>query len=150
MVCIFFFLMRRRPPRSTRTDTLFPYTTLFRSVDRDFANSFQPDRGLSPDTRGPPFATVFNQNGGIIVGSLVDPADGGLRSAVNILDLSGGLGCEAGGDLMGPYDHQIWSSSGSKYACAWDYGRARVIQKPVESTQVLGRATFKMADEHRR
>src|SRR3546814_15339581 len=28
----FFFLMNRRPPRSTRTDTLFPYTTLFRSV----------------------------------------------------------------------------------------------------------------------
>src|SRR3546814_11930979 len=28
---IFFFLMIRRPPRSTRTDTLFPYTTLFRS-----------------------------------------------------------------------------------------------------------------------
>src|SRR3546814_2710643 len=27
-----FFLMRRRPPRSKRTDTLFPYTTLFRSV----------------------------------------------------------------------------------------------------------------------
>src|SRR3546814_17521882 len=26
-----FFLMIRRPPRSTRTDTLFPYTTLFRS-----------------------------------------------------------------------------------------------------------------------
>src|SRR3546814_1791853 len=33
----FFFLMIRRPPRSTRTDTLFPYTTLFRSerADRD-------------------------------------------------------------------------------------------------------------------
>src|SRR3546814_3236190 len=28
---MFFCLMRRRPPRSTRTDTLFPYTTLFRS-----------------------------------------------------------------------------------------------------------------------
>src|SRR3546814_18317256 len=27
----FFFLRIRRPPRSTRTDTLFPYTTLFRS-----------------------------------------------------------------------------------------------------------------------
>src|SRR3546814_14356159 len=27
----FFFLMIRRPPRDTRTDTLFPYTTLFRS-----------------------------------------------------------------------------------------------------------------------
>src|SRR3546814_2578226 len=29
--CYFFFLMIRRQPRSTRTDTLFPYTTLFRS-----------------------------------------------------------------------------------------------------------------------
>src|SRR3546814_19158698 len=34
MICclFFFFLMIRRPPRSTRTDTLFPYTTLFRST----------------------------------------------------------------------------------------------------------------------
>src|SRR3546814_20421885 len=31
MIHLFFFLMIRRPPRSTRTDTLFPYTTLFRS-----------------------------------------------------------------------------------------------------------------------
>src|SRR3546814_16601035 len=31
MYFVFFFLMIRRPPRSTRTDTLFPYTTLFRS-----------------------------------------------------------------------------------------------------------------------
>src|SRR3546814_14086657 len=30
-ICCFFFLMVRRPPRSTRTDTLFPCTTLFRS-----------------------------------------------------------------------------------------------------------------------
>src|SRR3546814_14988103 len=31
---VIFFLMIRRPPRSTRTDTLFPYTTLFRSRRR--------------------------------------------------------------------------------------------------------------------
>src|SRR3546814_7577121 len=31
VLCIF-FLMIRRPPRSTRTDTLFPYTTLFRAL----------------------------------------------------------------------------------------------------------------------
>src|SRR3546814_9188142 len=36
----FFFLMIRPPPRSTRTDTLFPYTTLFRSVERP------PERSL--------------------------------------------------------------------------------------------------------
>src|SRR3546814_19588021 len=34
---LFCFLMIRRPPRSTRTDTLFPYTTLFRSA---FASSW--------------------------------------------------------------------------------------------------------------
>src|SRR3546814_14764592 len=32
MFLVCFFLMIRRPPRSTRTDTLFPYTTLFRSA----------------------------------------------------------------------------------------------------------------------
>src|SRR3546814_14597589 len=32
-ISLFFFLMIRRPPRSTRTDTLFPYTTLFRSLE---------------------------------------------------------------------------------------------------------------------
>src|SRR3546814_19706560 len=31
-LCFCFFLMIRRPPRSTRTDTRFPYTTLFRSA----------------------------------------------------------------------------------------------------------------------
>src|SRR3546814_18564310 len=41
MLCyfvVFFFLMIRRPPRSTRTDTLFPYTTLFRSHDVDLSD----------------------------------------------------------------------------------------------------------------
>src|SRR3546814_16231662 len=33
-MCMFIFLMIRRPPRSTRTDTLFPYTPLFRSKMR--------------------------------------------------------------------------------------------------------------------
>src|SRR3546814_5434869 len=38
---VVFFLMIRRPPRSTRTDTLFPYTTLFRSdvSDQDAVNA---------------------------------------------------------------------------------------------------------------
>src|SRR3546814_11242429 len=41
----FFFLMIRRPPRSTRTDTLFPYTTLFRSL-------------VTPQTMAEPYRTV--------------------------------------------------------------------------------------------
>src|SRR3546814_11838911 len=34
LLLLIFFLMIRRPPRSTRTDTLVPYTTLFRSQAR--------------------------------------------------------------------------------------------------------------------
>src|SRR3546814_5445636 len=41
--CTIFFLMIRRPPRSTRTDTLFPYTTLFRSL-----SVLAPTRRLLP------------------------------------------------------------------------------------------------------
>src|SRR3546814_3494230 len=37
-----FFLMIRRPPRSTRTDTLFPYTTLFRSPARSARTALPP------------------------------------------------------------------------------------------------------------
>src|SRR3546814_15642733 len=44
---VFFFLMIRRPPRSTRTDTLFPYTTLFRSPGGDGLASRGIGRGPS-------------------------------------------------------------------------------------------------------
>src|SRR3546814_5813748 len=59
---LFFFLMIRRPPRSTRTDTLFPYTTLFRSrLDLHPAPRHRPgagrrdraDRGGDPDHAAP-------------------------------------------------------------------------------------------------
>src|SRR3546814_8853442 len=43
--------MIRRPPRSTRTDTLFPYTTLFRSLDR----------GITDDDRQPVLRTVIGE-----------------------------------------------------------------------------------------
>src|SRR6056297_3084363 len=42
---VFFFLMIRRPPRSTRTDTLFPYTTLFRSPGAATAGPRPPRAG---------------------------------------------------------------------------------------------------------
>src|SRR3546814_12948677 len=47
----FFFLMIRRPPRSTRTDTLFPYTTLFRSAPRQeafFAPVVEAEHAAAP------------------------------------------------------------------------------------------------------
>src|SRR3546814_2350587 len=44
VVFFFFFLMIRRPPRSTRTDTLFPYTTLFRSRFRLHDRAYEGPR----------------------------------------------------------------------------------------------------------
>src|SRR3546814_10971469 len=59
MYIAIFFLMIRRPPRSTRTDTLFPYTTLFRSIinhlpnqlgitDRHLRRVFKTEIGVTP------------------------------------------------------------------------------------------------------
>src|SRR3546814_12037310 len=43
-----FFLMTRRPPRATRTDTLFPYTTLFRSAGDRGGRHRRRAAGLAP------------------------------------------------------------------------------------------------------
>src|SRR3546814_4969275 len=45
---LFFFLMIRRPPRSTRTDTLFPYTTLFRSPATEPAEPASREESHAP------------------------------------------------------------------------------------------------------
>src|SRR3546814_655894 len=59
----FFFLMIRRPPRSTRTDTLFPYTTLFRSglMETDWAeNRAKIPEGWIRSALGSIIDTVFD------------------------------------------------------------------------------------------
>src|SRR3546814_20776425 len=60
--CILFFLMIRLPPRSTRTDTLFPYTTLFRSPpnpqpQNPFTVSANPAKAACPDNSRPTSST---------------------------------------------------------------------------------------------
>src|SRR3546814_20023336 len=57
ILLLVFFLMIRRPPRSTRTDTLFPYTTLFRSDRRSFGPGGEEgrdadDQGTGEEGRG--------------------------------------------------------------------------------------------------
>src|SRR3546814_11573026 len=55
---LFFFLMIRRPPRSTRTDTLFPYTTLFRSAGRS-----APRRSAAPSQVPAPSSACCRRRG---------------------------------------------------------------------------------------
>src|SRR3546814_11025686 len=62
LLCLcFFFLMIRRPPRSTRTDTLFPYTTLFRSVVQQHIGVEYEQ--FAPGNRKPDFFAGFRCNG---------------------------------------------------------------------------------------
>src|SRR3546814_18863685 len=61
MCVVFFFLMIRRPPISTRTDTLFPYTTLFRSLGRLVPVDVL---GIAPGRQR--YALFTNDAGGII------------------------------------------------------------------------------------
>src|SRR3546814_6443657 len=54
------FLMIRRPPRSTRTDTPFPYTPLFRSATvKPLAKAKAPLAPAAPPTVKPPKARLF-------------------------------------------------------------------------------------------
>ncbi|AER57769.1 putative TonB dependent receptor [Pseudoxanthomonas spadix BD-a59] len=127
---------------------------ILRGNDRDFSNAFQPERGLSPDTRGTPYATVANRPAStptLIGNGLIDPADRSTQQYINPLDLPGAAGCESGSGngLMGPYDHVLWGVASARYACAYDYPAAAVMQQPVESKDIIGRATFRISDRHR-
>src|SRR3546814_10973658 len=69
--------MIRRPPRSTRTDTLFPYTTLFRSPVKLEARHFQRQAGRQPapvpDRRGLAIAIALAEHH-IVNPRRIDPA----------------------------------------------------------------------------
>ncbi len=126
--------------------------------DRRFVNGNQPGRGLSIDTRGTPIATAFaiNPNAifsptgtllgggagnatqlpGLVFPGTTQRADGGI----NILDLPGGAGCDSvDGGLA--YDEALWSTPSARFACAWDTGRAAVLQQPISTLTYYGRAT---------
>jgi iron complex outermembrane receptor protein len=128
-----------------------------RGDQRDFVNTFQPDRGVSVDTRGTPFATILplgvgpntplgtimNNSAGapLLPGSTTLRADGGI----NPLDLPGGGGCNQI-DGMQAYDTRLWNFPQAEFACAWDTGRAAVLQQPIKTVNVVGRGVFRLGE----
>src|SRR3546814_15691882 len=92
--------MIRRPPRSTRTDTLFPYTTLFRSIAPEQRalrplEHFDPFdvEGIEGDRRGAPEIGFVEEHRGARIpgGTLVGRSDPAHRAA----RLARGKGIEA-------------------------------------------------------
>ncbi len=126
---------------------------------RDFVNTFQPERGISVDTRGTPFATIFPLNSGpnlpqgtimgtsganqapFLPGSTTIRASGGI----NPLDLPGGGGCNQI-DGMQAYDERLWNTLSAQYACAWDTGRAAVLQQPIETINFVSRGVLSLGE----
>jgi hypothetical protein len=123
---------------------------------RDFVNTYQANRGVSPDTTGSPYATVvpittlynaLSRDNLSATGRGTGPvAPGGgtqTYNRINVLNLPGQAGCNSI-PLMGAYDYLLWSSPASKYGCSWDTGKAAVIQQPVKNDNFLARGTFRL------
>ncbi|MEK8049102.1 TonB-dependent receptor [Ideonella sp. DXS22W] len=122
-----------------------------RGDQRSFVNTFQPDRGLSVDTRGTPYATVFAvSNADTILSnkSTTGPKlPGGTQAynGINVLDLPGQAGCSSI-DGMSAYDEKLWATPAAAYGCAWDTGRAAVLQQPVQNSNLVTRGTLRLGE----
>ncbi len=137
------------------------WSAALRGEQRDFVNGNQPNRGLSIDTRGTPIATAFPINptsagvgitqGGTLLGNatgtLTNLTVNGTRmnGGINVLDLPGGAGCSSMDGGM-PYDELLWANASAAFACAWDTGRAAVLQQPLETLTYYGRVTAKLGE----
>ncbi|WP_344706705.1 TonB-dependent receptor domain-containing protein [Sphingomonas swuensis] len=130
---------------------------ILRGDQRDFVNGNQPNRGLSIDTRGTPIATIFNTAvtslqaplGTLTQGLTLTLPNGanGAGGGINILDLPGGAGCDSVDGGMA-YDEVLWANPATQYACAWDTGRAAVIQQPLDTLTYYTRGVVRVAGEH--
>src|SRR3546814_11702566 len=93
---MFFFVMLRRPPRSTRTDTLFPDTTLCRSVSAGaVADDDVPQTPIDPDRRS------------VELGMRFTPVIDGTVSAMRFYKTEANAG---------PHTGTLWGASGEVLA----------------------------------
>ncbi|MFM5916719.1 MAG: TonB-dependent receptor domain-containing protein [Novosphingobium sp.] len=132
----------------------YGWNQILRGSQRDFVNGNQPNRGLSIDTRGTPIATLFGTGNTTTMDTLLRgvtlTAPNGANAVaggVNTLNLPGGAGCQSMDGGMA-YDYQLWNTPTAYYACAWDTGRAAVIQQPIETLTYYGKATINLGGGH--
>jgi iron complex outermembrane recepter protein len=121
---------------------------ILRGVDRDFVNTFQPNRGLSVDTRGAPFGSVFPLAGTLFPNAAATPLVLGsstvrASAGINILNLPGNRGCGVI-DGQAPYDAKLWDFAEAQYNCAWDTGRAAVLQQPIDNLNFVFSGKLKL------
>ena len=120
------------------------------SKQRDFANGFQPARGLSPDTTGTPYANQLAGAGTALGANFTVPGDANRYLQANPLSFQGKCDTVPG---MSQYQTELWkdvtSPLRSKYSCSYDYGADYVIQVPVQRVNALLRGTVQLAPNHK-
>lgn len=107
---------------------------------RDFVNTYQPDRGISIDTRGTPFANIVTFANSFLTSSNA-PASGGL----NVLRLPNGAGCNSV-DRMNNYQAVLWNASGNTLVCDYDTGKAAALQQPIEKYNLVSKASYRFGE----
>ncbi|TWI61830.1 iron complex outermembrane receptor protein [Pseudoduganella lurida] len=120
------------------------------SSQRDFANGYQPGRGLSPDTTGTPYANILTGAGSALGTGFKMPGDATTYLQAGLLSLQGKCDSVPG---MSQYASELWTNvtpiTRTKYSCSYDYGGDYVMSFPVERTTGVSRGTFKINSDHR-
>jgi iron complex outermembrane receptor protein len=124
---------------------------LLLGTQRSWVNTQQPDRGLSADTRGTPYATLngISTLKSVLSGAtntgFVDPNSGGLTvSTVNTLILQGPSAYAGTG--MYPYDWQLWSNAAAQYGATVDTGKLAALQQPLINKNLVTSGKYKLGE----
>lgn len=113
---------------------------------RSFSNGFQPDRGLSPDTTGTPFASQTGGAGTAIGATYRLPTTGTQTyNRANLLSFQGKCDSVA---QMSQYQSVLWDSPGFANACAFDYTGQAVLIQPVDRTNFVSRGNMQFGANH--
>jgi iron complex outermembrane recepter protein len=127
-----------------------------RGAQRSFVNGNQPDRGLTPDTGGGPFATQnsalntgmgVNPPGSPIIGSYTLPVPSISLNRANLLSFQNrcdiiGDQFQYRADVLGPAFYN------AARGCSYDYGKQRVLIQPVDRQNLVARGTWAFAENH--
>ena len=127
-----------------------------RGAQRSFVNGNQPNRGLTPDTGGGPFATHnsgtgtgmgLNPVGSPIIGSYTLPVTSIFMNRANLLSFQNRCDTiqdsfQYRADVLGPAFYN------SARGCSYDYGKQRVIIQPVDRQNLVARGTLAFAPNH--
>ncbi|KQW51121.1 MULTISPECIES: TonB-dependent receptor [unclassified Roseateles] len=130
---------------------------VLRGRDRDWANGFQPDRRLSPDSSSHPFANVLG-NSSTVAGTALGGASGTAGSTVgtgdpvrytriNLLALTDDCSDIETGVR---YQAQLWNATApsTKYLCNTDYGRQYMLSPKKEAYNLVTRGNLALSDNH--